>query len=106
MLDEWGHMLAAVRHAMNSNREEHSVTKGYGAQTRRQHSKAMSQKALSICGKILFHLYGDSQVSRSEFNEYRRSINGSDDEINSQQSLFPGRDRPFEEDNLSHQIKG
>jgi hypothetical protein len=61
----------------------------------------MSQKALSICGKRLFDLYGDSQVSRSEFNEPRRSINGSGDEINSQQSLFPGRDRPCEDDNSS-----
>jgi hypothetical protein len=79
MLDKWGDTLAAARHATNSFREEHSVSKGYGAQTRKQHNKAIVQKALSICGKRLFHLHGDSQALRSEFNESCRSLNGSGD---------------------------
>ena len=82
MLGKWEDARAVAPHATSIDREEHSVSKGYGAQTRRQHNKAMSQKALSICGKRLLDLYGDSQVSRSEFNESRRSINGSGDEIN------------------------
>jgi hypothetical protein len=101
MLGKWEDAMAAAPHATNIDREEHSVSKGYGAQTRRQHNKAMSQKALSICGKRLLDLYDNSQESRSEFNKSRRSINGSVYEINSQRSLFSERDKPCEDNNSS-----
>ena len=101
MLEKWGHALAAARHATNNDREEHSVTKGYGAQAREQHSKAMSQKALPVFGKRLLHLHYDSQLLRSELNKFRQSLNGSGDEVNSQQALFSGRDKLCEHDNSS-----
>ena len=93
--------MAAARHATSKDREEHSASKGYGAQTREQHSKAMSQKALSVFGDRLLHLHGDSQLLRSELNEFRRSLNGFGDEINSQQALFSGRNKLCEDDNSS-----
>ena len=101
MLERWDYALAAARHAMSNDRKEHSVSKGYGAQTREQHSKAMSQKALSVCGKRLLHLHGDNQLLRSELNEFRCSLNGSGDDVNSQQALISGRDKLCEDDNSS-----
>jgi hypothetical protein len=101
MLGKWEDATAAAPHATSIDREEHSVTKGYGAQTRRQHNKAMSQNSLSICGKRLLDLYDNSQGSRSEINKSRRSINGSGYEINSQRSLFSERDKPCEDNNSS-----
>ena len=35
MLEDWGHTLAAARHAMKSNREEHSDTKYIRRQEKR-----------------------------------------------------------------------
>ena len=101
MLERWRFALAAAQHATSNNREKNSVTKGYGAQTREQHSKAMSQKALSVFGERLLHLHNDSQLLRSELNEFRRSLNGSGDNVNSQQALISGRDKLCEDDNSS-----
>jgi hypothetical protein len=103
MLEKWEDAMAAAPHTTSIDREEHSVTKGYGAQTRRQHNKALTQKTLSICGKRLLDLYNNSQESRSEFNKSRRSINGSVYEISSQGSLFAGRNKPCEDNNSSQQ---
>ena len=103
MLGKWEDAMAAAPHATSTDREEHSVSKGYGAQTRRQHNKALTQKTLSICGKRLLDLYDNSQESRFEFNKSRRSINGSIYEINSQRSLFPERGNCEDDNSCSSQ---
>ena len=69
MLEKWERALAAARHVTSKDREEHSVSKGYGAQTREQRSKAMLQKALSGIGKELIHLYDDNPLLCSVRNK-------------------------------------
>jgi hypothetical protein len=90
MLEEWGGMVAAAKHATNSNREEYSVTKGYGDQARKQRSKAMLQKALSGIGKKLIHLYDDNPSLRSVRNKLHRSLRESS--VESSRSKFPSQE--------------
>ena len=99
MLEKWERALAAAWHATSKDREEHSVSKGYGAQTREQRSKAMLQKALSGIGKELINLYDDNPSLRSVRNKIHWSLRVSSVNFQSQQISFRGKHRPCEKGN-------